>query len=351
MFRLNRRAGALPLALASAALAGLAALAAPVPTETAETIKDRAGFIPNRKYQPLPGKSIGVLVSSVQAMMGQEGRSGPPDACGFSRDLQSYRWVYVPVTEKPLITNLNVNVGEKGDQIKVYPSLSMANPQTVKPWDVTVPFALVEVEVNDALGAPAQEGFVATKMRRLDDTKEYPLQVPEVVAELRKRYQTHVQDQQKSIEGGMSEAQKAALKDRKPTGPRETAELFYVTWLSETERLRVHFRTRITDGAYQIVGGGEGDRPRPLPLPPPPKKDGQPEAAAAFPPPPPPPPRFEGVRTGTSFGVEFGVAYEVTKNGKVDRVLTLPIETFQKELPLPPGGPRGGLDRLPVDKK
>ena len=35
----------------------------------------------------------------------------------------------------------------------------------------------------------------------------------------------------------MASRVKAALKEKKPTGPRETAELFYISWLPETERL------------------------------------------------------------------------------------------------------------------
>src|SRR6516165_4475997 len=155
--------------------------AAPAPSETEEVVKDRAAFIPQRKFQSLKETTIGVLVSDVQKVMGYDGRGGPPDAMGFSRDGQSYRWIYVPVTEKPLITGLNIRVGEKGEEMKRYPSLSMANTQTVKQWEITAPYALVEVEVNDKLGAPAEEGFVATKMTTLDGSKEYPIKVAEAI--------------------------------------------------------------------------------------------------------------------------------------------------------------------------
>src|SRR5262249_61641281 len=104
-------------------------------------------------------------------------------------------------------------------------SLSMASPQTVKQWDIAVPYALVEVEVNDGLGAPADQAFVATKMKRLDGTKEFPLQLADVLADLRKRYPDDVKARQKAIDEALAEEQKVALKDRKPTGPRETTEL------------------------------------------------------------------------------------------------------------------------------
>jgi hypothetical protein len=53
------------------------------------------------------------------------------------------------------------------------------------------------------------------------------------------------------------------------------------------------------------------------------------------------------VRTGTTIGVEFGVAYEVSKAGKVERALILPAQTFSQELPVPPQFRGGPIDRLP----
>src|SRR5262249_24086184 len=67
-----------------------------------DEFKDRAAFIPVRKYQPTKGKVVGVLVSNVQGFMANEGRGGPPDAMGFSTAGLSYRWIYVPVDANPL---------------------------------------------------------------------------------------------------------------------------------------------------------------------------------------------------------------------------------------------------------
>jgi hypothetical protein len=343
MKRLQHRTFLVP---AIAVFGATLALAAPAPETTKDVIKDRAGFIPQRKYQSLPGNTIGVLVSNVAPMMNQEGRSGPPDAMAFSANGGSYRWIYVPVENKPLISGLQVKVGEKGEKTKIYPSLSMANPQTVKQWQIDVPYALVEFEVNDNLGAPPEEGFVATKMRRLDDTKDYPFKVAEIVTDLQKRYKLALQDQQKAITAAFDDIQKTALKDRKLTGPRETNEMFYITWLPDKERLRVHFRTTISDGAFQFGGGIE--RPRPIPLPVPPAKEGKGQELGALRPPPPPRER-PAFRFGTVVGLELGMAFEVSKHGKIDSVLTLPIQTFTREIPPPPGvGPGAPVDpRLP----
>jgi hypothetical protein len=312
---------------AVALLVALTAFAAPVPTGTTETLKDRTGFIPHRQYQPLSGKVVGVLVSDVAAMMGQEGRGGPPDAMGFSRGGGSYRWVYVPVEQNPLIRNLHVKTGEKGDAVKIYPSLSMANAQTVKQWEIDVASALVEVEVNDNLGAPADEGFVATRMRRLDGTRDFPAKLPEVVAESRERWKTLSEKQQKEAADAFDLVQRTRLGDRKLTGPRETKEVFYVTWLPERERLQIRFRTTITDGAYQFAQGGALP-PRPGPR---------------------PPPRPANVRFGTEVTVEYGVVYEITPGGKLDKTYLLPVAASTRELPPPPGvdrpGPGGQLPR------
>jgi hypothetical protein len=321
-------------------LAGaVCAVAAPAPSDKVETVKKRDGFIPYRKYESMTGKVVGVLVSDVRAMMGQEGRGGPADAFGLSSGGGSYRWIYTPVKEKALITNFQIKAGPKGDTIQTYPSLSLANPETVKQWGVPGGNVLVEVEVNGGAGAPADEGFVATSMKVLDGSKDYPLKVGRVLAELIKRYQAWRKEHQKELDGAMTDSQTKALKkDEKATGPRETQELTYVSWMPKEERLIMRFRTTITDGAYKYTEGGI--RPRPFPLPPPPAKD-KPvlQAAAKFP--PPPPPRPVKVRYGTSFGIEFGMAYEVSKKGSVERTLKLPAQAFKKELPPPPNiGPR-----------
>jgi hypothetical protein len=284
--------------------------------------------------------------------MGHEGRGGPADAMGLSLNGGSYRWIYVPVAarEDAIIFDLQVKAGEKGSLTQRYPLLNMANARSIKQWGIGVPYALVEVEVNGGEGAPADESFAATKMTRLDGTKLYPFNVTESVAELKKRYAEWKNEQKNKLDEAMLDAQKKAIKDRKPTGPRETQELVYMTWLEDSKRLRIHFRTTVTDGEYKFTPGGIERGPFPLPVPPrpgkrlPPQGGLQPQGFAAF---PPPPPFRERVRYGTSFGIEFGMAYEVSPAGKVDRVLSLPAQPFTKELPPPPQG--GRFDRLPID--
>jgi hypothetical protein len=50
-----------------------------------------------------------------------------------------------------------------------------------------------------------------------------------------------------------------------------------------------------------------------------------------------PPPREVRVRVGTSYGIELGMAYEVSKEGRLVRTQVLPMQDFREELPPPPG--------------
>lgn len=299
-------------------LAGLwlvAQMAAAVPVPQVPGGQDKADrFIPTGAAPALPGKAVGVLVSDAASVMGLSGRSGPADALCFSHAGGPYSWVYVPVKDKPLIGSLELPVGQAGARKQRFDSLGMANPATVKPWGVTEPYALVEVEVNGGLGCPAGEGFVATSMKVLDGGATYPLQVAKVIEDLRKRYRSYLGEQQKAVETALSQAANNALGDRPATGPRETSEVLYVTWLPETKQLRVHFRTLITNGAYSFGRGVE-------------LADDVPPSGRL--------PRGGGIRFGTMFGVELGMAYEVSTTGAVERTQPQPIRSFTKELPPP----------------
>jgi hypothetical protein len=313
------------------ALAFIPAALADEPAQ--DLFKDRADFLPKRKYVPVEGKVVGLLLHGGQPVLSTEGRSGPPDQLCFSAGANSYRWVYVPVKDAPTITNLKVP-SLKGEQ--VYPALDMARPKSVQAMGITGLYTLVEVEVNGGAGSPAHDSFVATGFKVLEGTKDFPLKTADAIAEVRKRYDSYVKDQGKAIETAMNEAQTKALKERKPTGPRETSEVMYVTWMPETKTLQLRFLTKISDGAYTFVQGGI--RPRPIPLPVPPQANGQnpPQAQPAIKRFPPPPPRFR-TKVGTTFGIEFGIAYEVSRDGTVTRSRALPIQSFQEELRMPVG--------------
>lgn len=311
--------------------------AVPIPSEKKDDIVDRTNFIPHRKHLPVPGKIIALLATDAQPVLSMEGRSGPPDQLCVGWNGGSYRWVYVPVENNAVITNLSVPL--PGDKTKVYPKLNMANPTTVKAWGIDAPYTLVEVEVNDGAGSPTNDSFVATRMSKLDGSKQFPIQVAAVIADLKKQYQTHLSEKQKDLDAAMEDAAKKTIKDRKPTGPRESQTVMFATWIAESEKLQVRFFTRITDGDYKY-GNGINIELRP-PAPPLPDAKG-----GAL-----PPDRLEnGLRYGTQFGIEYGAQFEVSKDGKVSTMKTLEVQSFQKELPPPPVFDRKRPMGIPVPK-
>lgn len=336
------------LLVASAAVAGVV-LAAPVPAgPTEETVADPAAFLPQRKYLAHPGTVVGVLASDVVAPMGREGRGGPPDAMGFSTAGSSYNWVYTVSTDaNPLISKLRVKVGTDGTDVVVFDKLDMARPKTVTAWDIKSAYALVEVEVNGGKGCPADEAFVGTKLKQLDGTKEFPLKLDEVVKVARDRFAA---DADKVITAEVWEAaRKAALADRKATGPKETREVMYVTWLPDAKRVRVAFLRAVTDGDYKQGGGANIDPPA-LPAidpPPPGAKPGGAKPGGANPGRRPPQPVLDGVRWGTQFGVELARAYEFDTVGKLVAIKTTKAKATKAELPPPPMIGRGGPFPLP----
>ena len=276
--------------------------------------KDRADPFPARQFQALPGKVVGVLVSGGQDVLAQEGRRGPADAFVFGSGPGSYRWLYVPVQKKPLIGGLLVRVGEKGNTVKAFRKLSMADARTVQQWGITGPYALVEVEVNGGLGAPPGETFVATHMRPLDGTKEYPLQVAKVVGDLRREFRAYLQEQGDAIEHGLSEARSRVPADHTLTPGRERTETVLVTWLPETDQLRVTIHARIAEKALGPVRPGRPALPT---------ADGTQPAVPAS-------------TSGLLVGVELGMTYEVSKVGALDGSRPVPLHLFQKAFAAPP---------------
>ena len=311
-----------------------------------ETVKDRKSYFPNRKSAVLTGKEIGILLTDGQPILSTEGRSGPADQLVFSAGGNSYRWVYVPTAENPLIRDLQVPVAD-GEKVK-YPALDMANPKSVARWGVKQTYTLVEVEVNAGRGSPAIDSFVGTNFRVLDGSKEYPLNVMDSLKLVKDKYAEFITKQQKAIDQAMKDGAEKSLKGKAPTGPRERKDLMYLTWLPGSSELRVHFKTTISDGAYTVVNGPGGPRLPPGKLPPPPKgalfaapDDTDPVLRIV--------PKNFAMKTGTTFGIEFGMAYVVNQKGEVTRTEELPIEPFTQQInqQVFQGGP-GGRPMLPA---
>jgi hypothetical protein len=258
-----------------------------------------------------------VLVSGGQEVLAREGRRGPADAFCLGSGGGSYRWLYVSGAEKPAIGGLFVRVGPKGDAVKRFNGLSMADPKTAPHWGAGGPYALVEVEVNGGLGTPPGETLVATRLRVLDGTREYPLHVARVVADLRRRFQAHLKTEEGAIARGLSEARGRVPPGHKLSPGREQAEAVFVSWLPETDQLRVVFQARITEKALRTGPA----------LPPQSRDTGDGR--------PPDPPVHAGVR----LGVELGMTYDVSRSGAVEASRPVSLRPVQKELLAPAPAP------------
>jgi hypothetical protein len=261
------------------------------------------------RFEPLPGKAVGVVVLDSAPLAAREGRSGPPGAVAFIRGTGSFRWMYLPAVGDPDADDMAFALGADGRTQKVFPKVRLATREMVKPLGLTGPFHLVAVEVNGGAGSPPEEGFVATSLKRLDGTKEYPFKTAELLRDLTERVQKFLGGQQVAIARAMAEAQGAVAKGRKPTGPEETTLEVTVTWLPQEERLRIEFRHRVTNGFYVVGQGVEGPKPT-------------------------------ITRAGSQFGVVGGVVYEISKGGQVARETPVKFEPFTRELGLPPGADR-----------
>ena len=226
-----------------------------------ETFKDRKAFIPNRKQVAIGGKAIGILLTDGQPVLSSEGRSGPGDQLVFSSGGNSYRWVYVPTQDRPLITNLQVPVGDKGEKT-VYASLNLANPPSMLAWAIKTPYTLVEVEVNGGRGSPAGDSFVGTDFKALDGTADYPLKVVDVIKQVKDRHAEHVVKEKDTIEKAMKDHGDKVLAGKQPTGPRKKKDLMYLTWLPESSTITFISRRRSATARINSLGVGQTGRIR-----------------------------------------------------------------------------------------
>jgi hypothetical protein len=199
----------------------------------------------------------------------------------------------------------------------------MASARNVQQWGVAGPYTLVEVEVNGGLGAPPSEKFVATNMRVVEGTKEYPLHIGKTVDDLRMQFHVYLKVHEDLIARGMSEARTALPEGHKLTPGREQTETVFVSWLPETDQLRVVFQARLGEKALATA----------RPAPPPPQATTQPDDGR-----PPPAP----VHAGVILGVDVGMTYDVSRRGVVDRTRPVPLRRFTKELLAAPAPPAAG---------
>lgn len=301
------------------AAVGWIATAAFADSKSDTTKTTSSEFLPRRQFEPLPGRITGILVSGGQDLLADEGRKGPPNAYSFSTRGESYRWMLVPVQKMPLIGGIRLPVGRDGKTFERFDKLNFATPESLKDADVSGPIALVEVQVNNGLGSPNGEKFVATKVRRIDGTPEFPLPLVETVAQLRRTFDEWQKTQAPEIENALFEAEKKSLNGQKPTGPKQQTDVLYVSWLPDEERIQVRFRSRWTNGAYEYAEKPKANLPAwALKIPNSFNRGANSQPEKSY------------VRYGTTFGVDVGVAYEVSKRGELVSTKILPVTSFER---------------------
>jgi hypothetical protein len=243
-------------------------------------VQDRKDFIPDREHPvPVkPGRHVLALVTRPLAMVAPNVYRSGDHSLVLSASGGTYHWCYFMRDSK------------RGPLADVENSLE---------FGVTRSHSLVEVEVQDGQGSPsAGPALIATSMKVVDNSKEFPLQPHKVVAELRAKYEASLKDLDKDISPAMEKARQTAGGDEKQAKPPQTVSLMYVTWMEEMQKLQVRFFTRVqtTDG-IQRVGRSSSEAPPPREL--------------------------------LYWGIDFGLLYEVNKAGTLEKKLRLPIEGWK----------------------
>lgn len=170
-------------------------------------------------------------------------------------------------------------------------------------FGVTRNFSLVEVDVVERGGSPSGgvPALIATSMKVVDNSAEYPIRPHKVVAEMRAKYEAWAKDQ--NVAEAMEKARLAAKGDEKKTKPSRSATILHVQWVTETKKLQVRFLTRVLttdDVARPYSGPPLGNIPAPRKI---------------------------------WWGIEFGALYETDKAGVLERRLTLPSASWSGEFP------------------
>lgn len=259
------------------------------------------------RLAPIPGRAVGLLVADVEAILAAEGRTGPDDALGFAWQQSSCRWVYVPCdgqAGETIVASVGTKIGGRRPFQRVcLLTAKLASQRTLPPG-----YALVEAEVNGGAGCPGVESFVATELRVLDGTTDYPLRVDAIVSAAKAELARRSVVSRVAIDEKFAELAAAHLGDRPLAGKRETTNLAIVTWRTKSRRLVVDLRRRVVDGAWRFAAGQ------------------RPDAA---------PENDLSVRYGTSVVVEVRTVGRYDPTGRRVALEAFPVHGYVSELPPP----------------
>jgi hypothetical protein len=262
------------------------------------------------EYHPLPGKTIGVLVGSPCTY--QEGRFG--SFVGLSSGEGSYRdiWLRCPANDPDALKRLDFSVGSSSGKEISFGPVRLASVGQIRELGGRNDYNLVEVEVNDGRGSAAYERFLASKIRFLDGSREFPLRVERVLSDLTKQAKAQRQEKVGEVEKTLAKAAREALGDKRPSEPLSENHFLYVTWLPVKEQLRAIFKRDIISGPhshYDTYERRPNDDPRK--------------------------PQKVSTPCGPFFGVEIIQEYTADKTGTAITSAPLQLKSFTGKVPAP----------------
>jgi hypothetical protein len=252
-------------------------------------------------FDALPGTAIGVIAFNTDQLASKEGRSGPSGAVTFVRGTGSFRWMYLPVKNDADAENLQFGIGERPATKKMFTNVRLATRDMVARLGLKEPFNLVEVQVNGGAGSSPEESFVATAIRRIDTTKEYPLAPDKVLREVLEIGNRRLAEQEPAIKKAFNKARTSINNASGVSGSDEKNKDVFVTWLPKKERLEINLIIRVSNGFYATSQGVDG-------------------------------PRFQSQRSGTQFGATFSVSFQVDRNGAIAAEIPMGIKPFIREI-------------------
>ncbi len=205
------------------------------------------------EWTPLPGRTRGILVRSAASAMKEKGYFGGDGTYGFASGPGGYRWLYVRCPRpsfKESVEPVTVQAGESGKVEKTYSDVCLLDETLASHIDkrLTRPFTLVDVEINNGLGCPATDSFVATELRVVEGF----LDATDAVEEAKKRFLEQVADAEKK--GVVTEKFRTWGTEHPsaepPSAPVKATARVMVTWLPKREVMRIEWRL-----TYGAAGG------------------------------------------------------------------------------------------------
>jgi len=265
---------------------------------------------------PLPGKVIGILVGNPGAMLLGKDKVFSEDAVMFVTGKGDFRRVYVSATaDSPNKEDLVLPVGKEGKERRRFNSVELLSRPLLKGLGLRADFQLVEMVVNDGAGCcPYTTGFYASKITVLDKTEFFPVELGPQIDKLKKTFAALLSEKSEAINATLNKVQKSVIGDEKPTGPREDQDGILVTWVPESETVRVELTHRVTNSLSWKGSGTKKTKEAPGDL-----KRGAPS----------------GRPFGITFGVDAKVVYTVTKKGGVSAT-ELTLTPVRINTPPPP---------------